>query len=117
MKVTWLGEDTDTEAGPSYCDWNGVRFHKGVPVEITGEKAIEKARGNRFFSVSDQPKETIDGEKEEGVPRIEPQQTQKKPPDYPPVKSKKPKRKKVKKPQEQPQEQPQTIEPPVSDEP
>jgi hypothetical protein len=103
MKVTWLGEDTDSEAGPSFCDWNGVRFHKGVPVEITGEKAIEKARGNRFFSVSDQPQEADNGEKEEDAPWIEPQQAEKKPSDYTPVKSKKPKKKKPKVKKQEPE--------------
>lgn len=53
-KVIWKGEDdlhTDDRGGPSFTTWNGVKFPKGKPVEVTNPVALEKARGNPFFDV------------------------------------------------------------------
>lgn len=53
-KVVWKGEDHlhgEDRAGPSFTIWNGVKFEKGRPVEITNETALAKARGNPFFDV------------------------------------------------------------------
>lgn len=64
-KVTWLGEDelhhrhTGTgevlmeAGGPSFTTWNGVKFPKGVAVEVTNELALAKARGNKYFKVTE----------------------------------------------------------------
>jgi hypothetical protein len=63
-KVTWLGEDplhfvtddkgnVDERPGPSFTLWNGTKFPKGVPVEITNPLAIAKAKANRFFEVEE----------------------------------------------------------------
>jgi predicted transposase YbfD/YdcC len=51
-KITWLGEDTETHAGPSFVVWNGIRFAKDVAVDVSDEYMIRKAHGNRFFKVS-----------------------------------------------------------------
>lgn len=64
-KVIWKGEDDlhfalDEKgekipaAGPSFTMWNGVKFEKGKPVEVTNETALKKARGNPFFDVVDE---------------------------------------------------------------
>ncbi len=64
-KVTWLGEDhlhakrdehgeiVEEGFGPSATIWNGVKFPKGVPVEVTNSMALQKARGNPFFHVDE----------------------------------------------------------------
>jgi hypothetical protein len=52
-KVTWLGEDTETYAGPSFTTWQGMKFPKGVAVEVTDAHALAKARINQFFKVTD----------------------------------------------------------------
>jgi hypothetical protein len=52
-KVTWLGEDHlhKDQNGPRFTIWNGVRFDKDKPVEVTHPVAIAKAQGNPFFKV------------------------------------------------------------------
>ena len=63
-KVTWLGEDTEEIPGPSYNMWNGVKFKKDHPVEVTDAHMLMKARVNRFYKVTDDeaqetPKEEV----------------------------------------------------------
>lgn len=66
-KLTWLGEDdlhvtVDSDgvshqgAGPSFNLWNGIKFPKDVPVEVTDAHMIAKSRGNKFFKVEDDEK-------------------------------------------------------------
>lgn len=51
-KVTWLGEDTEDYAGPSFTTcFGGIKFSKGKPVEITDPDSIARARRNQFFEV------------------------------------------------------------------
>ena len=53
-KITWLGEDEyhDGVAGPSFCMGpGGIKFPKDVPIEVTDNAFIAKARNNRFFDV------------------------------------------------------------------
>jgi hypothetical protein len=57
--VTWLGEDTEREPGPSYNTWNGIRFPKGEPVEIADEHMIEVARTNQFYRVEEQDEKKV----------------------------------------------------------
>jgi hypothetical protein len=55
-KITWLGEDElhDGAAGPSFCvGFDGIKFPKGKPVEVTDKGFIAKARGNQYFEVED----------------------------------------------------------------
>lgn len=55
-KVIWKGEDdlhNDDRGGPSFTMWNGVKFPKDKPVEVTNEVALAKARSNPFFDVID----------------------------------------------------------------
>ena len=55
-KLTWLGEDEyhNGSPGPSFCViFDGIKFPKGVPVEVTNPWFIAKARGNAFFHVDD----------------------------------------------------------------
>jgi hypothetical protein len=111
MQVTWLGEDTDEHPGPSYNTWGGIKFPKGVPVDVSDPHMIAKAKANQFFKVTEAPpvrygdnvaspgaaKETVhaEGEKkesEDGSAALDPQKH-----DYPPHKSKKPAKKKSKK--------------------
>lgn len=66
-KVTWLGEDAlhvvkddkgnvvDDRPGPSFTVWNGVKFPKGVPVDVVNPVAVAKAKGNPFFKVEGLP--------------------------------------------------------------
>lgn len=56
-RVTWLGEDDlhNGGAGPSFVVWNGQKFPKDVPVEVTSQVAIRKAKGNPFFKVEGLP--------------------------------------------------------------
>jgi hypothetical protein len=49
VKATWLGGPGEPES----CEWMGVTFPEGVPVEISDEFMIRKAKGNKFFDVSD----------------------------------------------------------------
>jgi hypothetical protein len=53
-KITWLGEDDlhDGAAGPSFCiGFDGIKFPKGQPVEVTNPDFINRARKNQFFEV------------------------------------------------------------------
>jgi len=55
-KLTWLGEDElhNGAPGPSFCVcFDGIKFLKGHPVEVTNKAFIEKARHNQFFEVED----------------------------------------------------------------
>lgn len=59
-KVIWLGEDTETTAGPSFNIWNGVKFPKGVEVEVTDPYMLGKLRRmgeNRFYKVIEDTKQ------------------------------------------------------------
>jgi len=42
-RITWLGE--------AECLWNEVTFPPGVPVEISDQYMLGKARNNPFFKV------------------------------------------------------------------
>ena len=53
-KLTWLGEDDLHEGapGPSFCiAFEGIKFPKDHPVEVTNQDFINRARKNRFFDV------------------------------------------------------------------
>ena len=53
-KITWLGEDDlhDGAPGPSFCiGFDGIKFPKGQPVEVTNPDFINRARKNQFFDV------------------------------------------------------------------
>jgi hypothetical protein len=55
-KLTWLGEDEyhNGAPGPSFCViFDGIKFPKGIPVEVTNKGFIAKAKGSRFFEVDD----------------------------------------------------------------
>jgi len=54
-KITWLGEDTQEYAGPSFTTCFDMKFPKGVPVEVTDKDTIARARRNKFFEVSGVP--------------------------------------------------------------
>jgi len=55
-KLTWLGEDTDGTAGPSFTTaFGGIKFPKGAPVEVADRDIIARARRNRFFEVGGVP--------------------------------------------------------------
>lgn len=57
-KLTWKGEDElhNGGAGPSFCvGYDGIKFPKGEPVEVTDKAIIAKARNNQFFEVSGVP--------------------------------------------------------------
>jgi hypothetical protein len=57
-KITWLGEDTETYAGPSFIVWKEIKFPKDVAVEVTDEYMIRKATAaGRFFKVTEDTKE------------------------------------------------------------
>lgn len=53
--ITWLGEDDLHEDGhgPAFTTWRGIKFPKGEPVPVSNKHIIEKAKGNRFYSVAD----------------------------------------------------------------
>lgn len=92
-KITWLGEDTDTVAGPSFNVWNGVKFPKGKAVEVNDAHMIAKARGNQFYEVTEGKAEKAPPAKEPDVKttQAQPAPTEKAAPaqdDYPPVKAK-----------------------------
>jgi hypothetical protein len=55
-KITWLGEDTDTEPGPSFNIWNGYKFPKGEAVEIDDPFMIAKARANQYYMIEGEAK-------------------------------------------------------------
>jgi hypothetical protein len=81
-KITWLGEDTETYAGPSFTVWNAITFPKDVAVDISDERMIGKARGNRFFKVTEgkekhhEVETKIEGQdKVEAQTEIKPQET------------------------------------------
>lgn len=57
-KVTWLGEDQlhgPGLAGPSFTTWKGIKFPKDVPVDVTDQDIIRRAKGNVFFKVEGLP--------------------------------------------------------------
>jgi hypothetical protein len=51
-KITWLGEDTNESAGPSFTVCFDRKFPKGEAVEVTDKDVIARARRNQFFEVS-----------------------------------------------------------------
>ena len=53
VRITWLGEDTENEAGPSFNTWNGIKFPKDVPVEVNHPEMIAAARTNRFYRIEE----------------------------------------------------------------
>ena len=54
-KVTWVGEDQDDVAGPSFTTWQGMKFDKDKPVDITDMHILAKAKSNKFFKVEGGP--------------------------------------------------------------
>lgn len=54
--LTWLGEDNlhHTGYGPQVTTWGGIDFPKGVPVEVSDDHMIAKAKNNSFFEVDEQ---------------------------------------------------------------
>lgn len=50
-KITWLGEDEDDVAGPSFTTCFDRKFKKGEAVDIDDEDTIARARKNPFFHV------------------------------------------------------------------
>ena len=54
-KVTWLGEDSDGIAGPSFTTCFDRKFPKGEAVELTDPDMIRRASGNPFFKVEEGP--------------------------------------------------------------
>ena len=55
-KITWRGEADEANdiPGPSWNTWNGIRFHKGQPVEISDPFMIASARQNQFYIVEEE---------------------------------------------------------------
>lgn len=51
-KVTWLGEDVGDTPGPSFTNCYGMKFPKGVAVEVLDKDTMTRARKNQFFEVS-----------------------------------------------------------------
>jgi len=55
-KITWLGEDTENYAGPSFTTcYGGIKFPKGSPVEVTDKDFIKRAQKNPHFEVTGVP--------------------------------------------------------------
>lgn len=54
-KITWLGEDAEGVAGPSFTTCFDRKFPKGEPVEVTDKDVIARARKNQFFEVTGVP--------------------------------------------------------------
>ena len=55
-KLTWLGEDNPETGlpGPSFTlAFGGIKFPKGVAVEVRSPLLIQKALTNQFFEVED----------------------------------------------------------------
>lgn len=52
-KLTWLGEDEDGTAGPSFTICFEMKFPKGEAVEVRYYSLVQTALGNRFFEVDD----------------------------------------------------------------
>jgi hypothetical protein len=105
-KITWLGEDTETYAGPSFIVWKEIKFPKDVAVEVTDEYMIRKATAaGRFFKVTEEEKPTeathetetkIEDKVEEQVETVREDQRQSEKTGYSPVKKKTRSRKKPK---------------------
>ncbi len=53
-KITWLGEDTQGYAGPSYTTCFGRKFPKGEAVDVTDDDMTRRASGNPFFKVEEE---------------------------------------------------------------
>ena len=53
-QLMWLGEDQEDMPGPSYHIWNGVKFRKDQWVELTDAHMIAKAKGSRFYKVTEE---------------------------------------------------------------
>ena len=71
VKITWKGEADEANdiPGPSWNTWNGIRFPRGQPVEISDPGMITSARQNQFYIVEDEtkpvkPREKIDEAKD-----------------------------------------------------
>ncbi len=55
-KITWLGEDELHEGapGPSFAvAYGGIKFTKGVPVNVSDNSIISRAKTNQYFDVDD----------------------------------------------------------------
>lgn len=50
-KITWLGEDGDDVAGPSFTTCFDRKFRKGEAVDVTDPDMIARAKKNQFFDV------------------------------------------------------------------
>lgn len=51
-KITWLGEDSEGVAGPSFTTCFDLKFPKGEAVEVTDKDIIKRAQKNQFFEVT-----------------------------------------------------------------
>jgi hypothetical protein len=60
-RITWLGEDGDGTAGPSFTTcFGGIKFPKGTPVEVSDPDHVRRAQGNSFFSVEVEEPDPVD---------------------------------------------------------
>jgi hypothetical protein len=74
VKITWLGEDTEETPGPSFNIWNGIKFPKGQPVEVTDAHMIKKATaGTRFWRVEEEAKHEKEKEEKPSAQQADPQ--------------------------------------------
>lgn len=55
-KITWLGEEDGITPGPSFMyAYDGIKFDKGIPVDITDKSIIERCKGSKYFEVTGLP--------------------------------------------------------------
>ena len=56
VKIIWKGEADEANdiPGPSWNTWNGIRFPRGQPVEISDPGMIASARQNQFYIVEEE---------------------------------------------------------------
>lgn len=57
-KVTWLGEPGSEEGATTEA--YGQTFQMGEAVDVTDERTIEKAKGNKFFKVAGDKSPTVE---------------------------------------------------------
>jgi hypothetical protein len=86
-RITWLGGE-DYQEGETPLEaitWCGVLFTAGDKVEVTDERMIAKARGNRFFRVENGgPRPDTWTNDPPPPPLQDPPRYPDNPPDYPP---------------------------------
>jgi hypothetical protein len=90
-KVTWIGEDSQHQRedgsgmGPQFVTFQGRKFDKGKPLDVTDPTLINKAIGSRFFEVelTDDEQERYD-EEHMPEPADEAPEPKRRPPGRPP---------------------------------